>query len=227
MRFVDEVRIRVTSGDGGKGCSSFRREKYIPRGGPDGGDGGKGGDVVLIATRRRTSLLELRGKAWWRSRSGQPGRSRNQTGAHSEDVEIWVPVGTVVLDDETGDVLADLNSDEERWVAARGGDGGRGNARFKTSTNRAPRKSTPGFPGLDRWIRLELRLLADVGLVGLPNAGKSTLISRISAARPKVADYPFTTLVPNLGVVGMGVEGSFVVADVPGLVQGASDGAGL
>ena len=227
MRFIDEATIQVQSGAGGNGCASFRREKYVPFGGPDGGNGGRGGDVVLVATRRRTTLIELRGHALWRARNGTPGGSRMRTGACASHVVIEVPVGTRVFDAETDEVLADLTEDGFRWVAAKGGDGGLGNINFKSSTNRAPRKSTPGFPGEDKRIRLELMLMADVGLLGFPNAGKSTFISRVSAARPRVADYPFTTLAPNLGVVDMGIEGTFVIADIPGLIRGASEGAGL
>lgn len=227
MRFIDETRIRVLSGKGGDGCASFRREKFVPMGGPDGGDGGRGGDVVLQATDRRSTLLELRGHAVWKAEKGQPGQGRQRTGRQGRDRVIEVPVGTRVFDDDTGELLADLTEDGQAAVVARGGDGGKGNMAFKSSTNRAPRKRTLGFPGEERTLRLELLLMADVGLVGFPNAGKSTLISRISAARPRVADYPFTTLTPNLGVVDRGVDGSFVVADVPGLIQGAAEGAGL
>ncbi len=227
MRFIDEARIRVISGSGGNGIVSFRREKFVPFGGPDGGDGGRGGDVVIVATERRSTLQELRGRSLWKAQNGRPGGGREKTGASGASVEVPVPVGTRVIDDETGRVLADLVEDGQRWVAARGGRPGRGNAAFKSSTNRAPRRATPGQPGEDRWLRLELVLMADAGLVGFPNAGKSTFISRVSAARPRIADYPFTTLVPSLGVVDMGVDGSFVVADLPGLVRGAAEGAGL
>ncbi|MCK6502991.1 GTPase ObgE [Myxococcota bacterium] len=227
MRFIDEAVIHVASGRGGDGCSSFRREKFVPLGGPDGGDGGRGGDVVLVATTRRNTLLDLRGHAIWRARSGQPGKGNQRTGGGGEDTEIEVPVGTRVFDVDTDQVLADLTEDGQRWVAARGGRGGMGNASFKSSTNRAPTETTPGGEAEERHLRLELMLMADAGLVGFPNAGKSTLISRISSARPRVADYPFTTLVPNLGVVDMGLDGSYVVADVPGLIQGAAEGAGL
>lgn len=227
MRFIDEATIRIQSGAGGNGCASFRREKYVPFGGPNGGDGGRGGDVVLVATTRRNTLLELRGHAIWRAKNGTHGSGQMKTGACADHIEIEVPVGTRVFDAETDEVLADLTEDGARVVAAKGGKGGLGNIHFKTSTNRAPRKFTPGTPGEERTLRLELMLMADVGLLGFPNAGKSTFISRVSSARPRVADYPFTTLAPNLGVVNMGVDGTFVIADIPGLIRGASEGAGL
>ncbi|MEL6346448.1 MAG: Obg family GTPase CgtA [Myxococcota bacterium] len=227
MRFIDEVTIRVQSGAGGNGCASFRREKFVPFGGPDGGDGGRGGDVALVATLRTNTLLELRGHAIWKARRGAHGSGSRKNGAWADAVEIRVPVGTRVFDAETGDVLMDLVEDGQRWVAAKGGKGGLGNIHFKSSTNRAPRKATPGQPGEERMLRLELMLMADVGLLGFPNAGKSTFISRVSAAKPRIAGYPFTTLTPNLGVVDMGVDGAFVIADIPGLVRGASDGVGL
>ena len=227
MRFIDEATIRIQSGAGGNGSSSFRREKHVPFGGPDGGNGGRGGDVVLVATTRRSSLLELRGHAIWRAKNGQPGRGRACSGACADHVEICVPVGTRVFDNETGEILIDLTADEQRFVAAKGGDGGFGNLHYKSNRNRVPRKFTPGWPGQERSLRLELLLMADIGLLGFPNAGKSTFISRVSAARPRVADYPFTTLTPKLGVVDVGVDGSFVVADIPGLIRGAADGAGL
>jgi GTP-binding protein len=227
MRFIDEIRLHVISGVGGNGCIAFRREKFVPMGGPSGGDGGRGGDVVLVATQGRTTLLELRGKTIWRARRGEHGRGSQQTGACAKHIEITVPVGTRVFDEQTDEVLADLTVDGERWIAAEGGQGGQGNMRFKSATNRAPRKKTPGGPGIERYLRLELMLMADVGLLGFPNAGKSTLIRQISAAKPRVADYPFTTLVPSLGVVDMGFEGTFTVADIPGLIEGASEGTGL
>jgi len=227
MRFIDESLLHVHSGGGGNGCVSFRREKFVPMGGPNGGDGGRGGDVVLIATHRKTTLLELKGKPVWKAKRGEHGRGSQQTGASAKPIEIMVPVGTRVFDAETDEVLADLTADGERWVAAEGGQGGMGNMRFKSSTNRAPRKTTPGGPGIERHLRLELMLMADVGLLGFPNAGKSTLIRHISAAKPRVADYPFTTLVPSLGVVDMGIDGTFTVADIPGLIEGASSGTGL
>lgn len=227
MRFIDETQIHVISGGGGNGCIAFRREKFVPMGGPSGGDGGRGGDVVLLATERRTTLLELRGKTIWRAKRGEHGRGSQQTGACANHIEVMVPVGTRVFDEQTDEVLADLTEDGDRWIAAKGGDGGQGNMRFKSSTNRAPRKKTPGGVPVERVLRLELMLMADVGLLGFPNAGKSTLIRQISAAKPRVADYPFTTLVPSLGVVDMGFDGTFTVADIPGLVEGASDGTGL
>jgi len=227
MRFIDEARFRVLSGKGGDGCVSFRREKFVPLGGPDGGDGGRGGDVVLVATSARNTLMDLRSRAIWRAPDGQRGMGRQRTGRNGESVIIEVPVGTRVFDEDTDEVLADLTANGQRWVSARGGLGGTGNLAFKSATNRTPREFTPGGEAQERHLRLELMLMADVGLVGFPNAGKSTLISRISSARPRVADYPFTTLVPNLGVVDMGIDGSFVVADVPGLIQGAAEGAGL
>ncbi|PNU19431.1 GTPase ObgE [Geothermobacter hydrogeniphilus] len=227
MNFVDEVKINVKAGDGGRGGLSFRREKFIPRGGPDGGDGGDGGNVILRVDPGLGTLLDLRYKIHYKAKNGAPGLSRNMHGKNGEDCVISVPPGTLVYDDDSGELLADLTGRDERIVLLKGGMGGRGNARFATSTNRAPRHFQPGTEGEARRLRLELKLLADVGLVGLPNAGKSTLISAISAARPKIADYPFTTLVPNLGVVGFGGYRSFVVADIPGLIEGASDGQGL
>jgi len=227
VRFIDETRLHVQSGAGGNGCAAFRREKYVPMGGPNGGDGGRGGDVVLVATYRKTTLLDLRGKPVWRAKRGEHGRGSQQTGACAEPVYVHVPVGTRVFDEKTGEVLADLTDDGQEWIAAEGGAGGLGNMHFKTSTNRAPRKTTPGGESVERQLRLELMLMADVGLLGFPNAGKSTLIRHISAAKPRVADYPFTTLVPSLGVVNMGIEGTFTVADIPGLIEGASEGTGL
>ena len=227
MRFIDEAHIRISSGAGGNGCRSFRREKFVAFGGPDGGDGGRGGDVVIVASHRKTTLLELRGKTIWRAKRGEHGRGKQQTGAGGDSTVITVPVGTRVFDDETGEILADLTDDEQHWIAAAGGAGGRGNLFFKSSTNRAPTKTTQGVPGEDKSLRLELMLMADVGLLGFPNAGKSTFISAVSAAKPKIADYPFTTLAPSLGVVKMGLDESFVIADIPGLVEGASDGTGL
>ncbi|MAY79579.1 MAG: GTPase ObgE [Deltaproteobacteria bacterium] len=227
MRFIDETKIFVASGAGGNGCGGFLREKFNAFGGPNGGDGGRGGDIVLVATHRRTTLIELRGKAIWRAERGEHGRGKQQTGAAGKATEIHVPVGTRVFDNDTGEILADLTADQDRWIAAKGGRGGLGNLHFKTSTNRAPKKTTPGGPGEEKNLRLELMLMADVGLLGFPNAGKSTFISRVSAAKPKIADYPFTTLTPSLGVVDMGTDGSFAIADIPGLVEGASDGAGL
>lgn len=227
MKFIDEAKIFVKGGDGGRGCVSFRREKYVPRGGPDGGDGGNGGDVVIRASRGHHTLLDLKFNQHHAAERGSHGSGNNRTGRSGQDVEILVPVGTVVRDAETGEVLADLAADGEEYIAARGGIGGRGNARFATPTRRAPRHAEDGRPGEERRVLLELKLLADVGIIGLPNVGKSTLISRISAARPKIADYPFTTLVPNLGVVRYSDDRSFVVADIPGLIEGAHARTGL
>jgi len=227
MRFVDEAKIYIKSGDGGPGCVSFRREKYVPRGGPDGGDGGTGGDIVAVASRSHRTLLDMKFNQHHVARRGGPGEGSNRTGKSSEDVEIVVPVGTVIRDMETGELLADMIKDGQRAVLARGGIGGKGNARFKTATNQAPRYAQDGLPGEEKTVSLELKLIADVGIVGFPNVGKSTLIARISAARPKIADYPFTTLKPNLGVVRLGDRQTFVVADIPGLIEGAHQGAGL
>jgi GTP-binding protein len=227
VRFLDEVRIIVVSGDGGDGCSSFRREKYIPYGGPDGGDGGRGGDVVFVATRDRNTLLHLKTKPLWEAERGSHGKGKQMTGRSGSSLEVGVPIGTRVFDAETKNLLADLTADGERWIAAEGGSGGLGNLRFKSSTNRTPRNRTPGKPGEERTLDLELMLMADVGLLGFPNAGKSTLVSRLSAARPRIADYPFTTLEPSLGVVDVGGDHSFVMADIPGLIEGSAEGAGL
>ncbi len=227
--FIDEASIRAVGGDGGDGCTSFRREKFVPRGGPDGGDGGRGGDVVLVADRNLSTLIEQRMRRENRAESGAAGRGADCTGRNGEMLEIRVPVGTIVRDAEAGrdsPVLADLSAHGDRFLAARGGRGGRGNARFATPTRQAPDRAERGSPGQIRLLRLSLKLLADVGLVGFPNAGKSTLLGCISGARPRVAAYPFTTLIPNLGVAEVG-ERRFVVADVPGLIEGASDGAGL
>jgi GTP-binding protein len=227
VRFVDEVQIEVRSGAGGKGSSSMRREKWVPFGGPDGGDGGRGGHVVFQADEGLGTLMDLRHRTQWQAGNGDPGGKRLRTGAQGEDLVIRVPVGTIVTDATRGAVLFELTRHGEARVAAEGGRGGLGNTHFKTSTNRAPKTTTPGEPGTTLQLTLELRLMADVGLLGYPNAGKSTLISVISAARPKIADYPFTTLTPNLGVVSMGDSGSFVVADIPGLIEGAAEGKGL
>ncbi len=227
MKFVDEVRIRVKAGDGGNGCVSFRRERYVPKGGPDGGDGGKGGDVILQADSQLSTLLDLSYPQQFRARKGAHGKGKNQTGKNGEDLVIRVPIGTLVHDDETGELLQDLLFEGQQVVVAKGGRGGRGNARFATPTQRAPRHAEKGETGEERWLRLDLKLLADVGLIGFPNTGKSTLLSRISSARPKIGDYPFTTLVPNLGVVYWDEGRSFIVADIPGLIEGASKGAGL
>jgi GTPase len=229
--FVDEVDIHVTAGDGGRGCLSFRREKYVPRGGPDGGDGGHGGSVYIVATPTKNTLVDFRFHPEFKAGRGQHGQGSNRTGQTAEDLEVPVPIGTLVFekDPATGEtrLLADLAEDGRRLLIAQGGRGGRGNARFVSSTNRAPRRTEPGHPGEERRLQLQLKLLADVGFIGFPNAGKSTLISRVSAARPKIADYPFTTLQPNLGVVTLGGDRSFVVADVPGLIEGAHEGHGL
>jgi GTP-binding protein len=227
MKFVDEVRIRVKAGGGGNGCVSFRRERFVPRGGPDGGNGGKGGDVILRADAQLSTLLDLTYPQPFRAQRGSHGKGKDQTGRNGEDLIIRVPVGTLVRDDQMGEVLQDLLFDGQRFVAAVGGRGGRGNAQFTTSTQRAPRHAEKGEKGGELWLRLELKLLADVGLIGYPNVGKSTLLSQISSARPKIADYPFTTLVPNLGVVVIKEHRPFVVADIPGLIEGASSGAGL
>jgi GTP-binding protein len=227
MQFIDEARIRVEAGKGGGGCLSFRREKYVARGGPDGGNGGDGGDVVLIADAALNTLIDFRFQPLYRAGNGRPGSGRNKTGAHGALRRVKVPVGTSVVDEETLVLIGDLAQRGEELVVAHGGRRGLGNTHFKSSTNRAPRQTTPGDPGEQRYLRLQLKLLADVGLLGLPNAGKSTLVSTVSAARPKVADYPFTTLVPNLGVVGVGSDTAFVIADIPGLIEGAAGGAGL
>jgi len=224
--FIDEVRIRVKAGDGGNGCLAFRREKYVPRGGPSGGDGGRGGDVVFVASEHHNTLLHFRFNPEHTAERGRHGEGSNRTGREGASIDVPVPVGTIVYDDETGELLHDFTQSDERFIIARGGKGGRGNQHFATSTHQAPTEHEPGHPGEEKRLRLELKLLADVGLVGFPNAGKSTLISRISAARPKIADYPFTTLEPNLGVVSVGDE-TFVVADIPGLIEGAHLGHGL
>lgn len=227
MKFIDEATITVQSGDGGRGCVSFRREKFVPRGGPDGGDGGRGGDVILLASLRRRTLRQFQFKSVFKARNGGYGQGRQKAGRDADDLIIEVPLGTLVRDAQTGERLCDLTGADDRYVAARGGRGGLGNTRFKSSTNRAPRHAQPGEAGQQRLLKLELRLLADVGLVGLPNAGKSTLITAISAARPKIADYPFTTLNPVLGVIQPEWGEPIVVADIPGLIEGAHDGAGL
>ncbi len=227
MKFFDEARIEVIAGRGGDGCASFRREKFVPRGGPDGGDGGRGGSIYFEADPNLNTLIDFRYTRRFQAENGENGRGSDQYGASGKDLVIRVPVGTVIKDAETGEVLSDLAQPGQRALVARGGRGGLGNLHFKSSTNRAPRQFTRGEPGEHRFLELELRVIADVGLLGLPNAGKSTLIRQISAARPKVADYPFTTLHPNLGVVRTDVDRSFVVADIPGLIEGASEGAGL
>ncbi|MGH7827772.1 MAG: GTPase ObgE [Candidatus Binatia bacterium] len=227
MKFIDEVKIRVIAGDGGRGCVSFRREKFVPRGGPNGGNGGAGGNVLAVADPQLTTLLDLRYQKQYKAGRGQHGMGKDQHGKRGEERIIRVPVGTIVRDAGTGELLADLKTPGEQVIVAVGGRGGKGNAHFVSSTHRGPRFAQPGEPGEDRELAIELRLLADVGIIGLPNSGKSTLISAISAVRPKIADYPFTTLVPNLGVVGYGDGQSFVVADIPGLIEGAHQGLGL
>ena len=225
--FIDEALITVRAGRGGDGICSFRREMFVPRGGPDGGDGGHGGNVILTASHRLTTLLDFRYQKHYQAENGKPGGGSNCTGRTGADVIVTVPVGTVVYDDASGGILADLVADRETVIIAQGGRGGRGNSNFATSTNRTPTRCTQGTQGEEHTLRLELKLLADVGLVGFPNAGKSTLIAAISSARPKIADYPFTTLTPHLGVVRWGSDRSFVVADIPGLIEGAHHGKGL
>src|SRR3989442_3390538 len=225
--FVDEIDIFVKGGDGGAGCVSFRREKYVPRGGPDGGDGGDGGSVWLEADPALTTLLDYHYKRHYHAERGQHGEGSNRHGASGSDLVLRVPLGTVVADRDTGERLGDLTAAGQRILTVRGARGGRGNARFATSTTRAPRRADLGRPGPERWLHLELKLLADVGVIGFPNAGKSTLVSRLSAAKPKIADYPFTTLVPTLGIVRVDVERTFVIADLPGLIPGAAEGKGL
>tara|TARA_B100000900_G_scaffold412650_1_gene434894 strand:- start:196 stop:1395 length:1200 start_codon:yes stop_codon:yes gene_type:complete len=227
MQFIDEATIRVQAGKGGNGCLSFRREKYVERGGPDGGNGGDGGDVLLLADEALNTLIDFRYQPSYQARNGHGGGSRNKTGAAGEAIYVKVPIGTTVVDEDTQEVLGDLSKAGQILRVAAGGGRGLGNAAFKSSTNRAPRRTTPGKPGDIRRLRLQLKLLADVGLLGLPNAGKSTLIGQVSAANPKVADYPFTTLVPSLGVVRIAADASFVMADIPGLIVGAAEGAGL
>ncbi len=227
MKFVDEAKVRVEAGKGGAGCVSFRREKYIAMGGPNGGDGGDGGSVYLVADENLNTLADFRITKVYRAQHGQPGMGRERTGRSGEDCFVPVPVGTVIYDVETGELVGDMTKHEQRLLVAQGGFHGLGNTRYKSSTNRAPRQSTPGTPGEQRELRMELKLLADVGLVGLPNAGKSTLLSVVSAARPKIADYPFTTLHPQVGVVSVGRLRSFTLVDLPGLIEGAASGAGL
>ena len=227
MKFVDEALITVEAGNGGAGCLSFRREKYLPKGGPEGGGGGHGGSVILMADENLNTLIDYRFQPRYRADNGRPGAGRNKTGAGGSDLVLKVPVGTAIYNDETNTLVGEVVADGDVMTVAEGGRGGLGNTRFKSSTNRAPRRTTPGTPGEAYKLRLELRLLADVGLVGLPNAGKSTLISQLSAAKPKIADYPFTTLVPQLGVVSLAPHRNFVIADIPGLISGAAEGAGL
>jgi GTP-binding protein len=227
MKFFDEAKIYVKAGDGGRGCVSFRREKFVPHGGPDGGDGGRGGDVIVTASLSRRTLLDLKYRQHYMAKHGGHGGGSKRTGRGAADVTIVVPVGTIIRDAGTGELLADLTDDGASCIVAQGGIGGRGNARFATSVRQVPRYAQPGIPGQERWITLELKLVADVGIIGLPNVGKSTFISRVSAARPKIADYPFTTLVPHLGVVRLSDQDSFVIADIPGLIEGAHAGLGM
>ena len=227
MHFIDEAIVHVAGGRGGDGCVAFRREKYVPRGGPAGGDGGRGGSVILVGDHNLNTLYPFRHQPHMRAEKGRPGEGSNRSGRSGDDIEVAVPLGTLIYDRDSGEPVGEITADGERLVVAAGGRGGKGNARFSTPTRQTPRFATEGKEGTELSLRLELRLLADVGLVGLPNAGKSTLISRISAARPKVADYPFTTLVPQLGVVERGIDSPFVVADLPGLIAGAAKGAGL
>jgi GTP-binding protein len=227
VKFIDEATITVQSGDGGRGCVSFRREKFVPRGGPDGGDGGKGGDVVLKTTLRKRTLYHFQLKRLFKASNGSHGQGNQKTGKNGQDIVLEIPPGTVVRDAETGEVIKDFTAADQILIVAKGGQGGRGNKRFATATNRAPRYAQPGEPGETHCLKLELKLLADVGLIGFPNAGKSTLISAISSAKPKIAQYPFTTLSPNLGVVETPYSEPFVVADIPGLIEGAHSGAGL
>jgi len=227
MKFIDEAKIYVKAGDGGRGCVSFRREKFVPRGGPDGGNGGRGGDVLVRAESSHRTLLDLKYKQHHVAKHGGHGKGSDRTGKDSPDIVIIVPVGTLVKDAETSELLADLAVEGQSCIVAKGGVGGRGNASFATSTNQAPRYAQEGIKGEERWITLELKLLADVGIIGLPNVGKSTFISKVSAARPRIADYPFTTLVPHLGVVRYGNHETFVIADIPGLIKGAHEGLGM
>jgi len=227
MKFVDEAKIYIKAGHGGRGCVSFRREKFVPRGGPDGGDGGKGGDVIFRATEKHRTLLDFKYRQHHMAKNGGHGSGNNRTGRSAADLEILVPVGTIIKDAETREVLADLSQVDQVFVVAHGGIGGKGNAHFATSTHQTPRFAQEGMDGGERWIFLELKLLADVGIIGFPNAGKSTFISRVSAARPKIADYPFTTLTPHLGVVRHSTAPSFVIADIPGLISGAHEGVGM
>lgn len=225
--FIDKAKIFVKAGDGGNGCVAFHREKFVPMGGPSGGDGGKGGDVILLADKDLHTLMDFKYKKHYKAQRGQNGQGGNKKGKDGEDLIIKVPVGTVVKDAQTGEIIADLVEDGQKVVVAKGGKGGKGNAAFKTATNQVPTKAEPGEEGEERWIELELKLLADIGIIGFPNAGKSTLISALSKARPKIADYPFTTLTPVLGVLQLDVDDFVVLADIPGLIEGASEGVGL
>ncbi len=226
MKFIDEAKILVKAGDGGQGCVSFRREKFIPLGGPDGGNGGRGGDIILITSRSHSTLLDMKYRQHHTAKRGGHGSGKNRTGKDAIDIVLVVPMGTLVKDDATGEILADLTEEGQRFIVAKGGIGGKGNAWFTSSTYQAPRFAQEGMPGDERWVKLELKLLADVGIIGFPNVGKSSFIARVSAARPKIADYPFTTLTPNLGVVKYGNLESFVIADIPGLIEGAHQGLG-
>ena len=226
MKFVDEAKILVKAGDGGQGCVSFRREKFIPHGGPDGGNGGRGGDIILITSRSHSTLLDMKYRQHHTAKRGGHGSGNNRTGKDAIDIVLVVPMGTLVKDDATGEILADLTEEGQRFIVAKGGIGGKGNAWFTSSTYQAPHFAQEGMPGEEHWVKLELKLLADVGIIGLPNVGKSSFIARVSAARPKIADYPFTTLTPNLGVVKYGNLESFVIADIPGLIEGAHQGLG-
>jgi GTPase len=227
MGFLDEVVITVASGDGGKGCVSFRREKFIPKGGPDGGDGGAGGNIIIYATSSLNTLSDFSSKRYFKSQNGRPGKGKHQTGKNGSDVIIKVPLGTMIYDNETKDLLADLVKDDEEILFLEGGIGGKGNAHFTTSTNRAPRFAQDGMPGQKKNIRLTLKYIADIGLIGLPNVGKSTLLSRLTMARPKIDNYPFTTIFPNLGVMEFDSQKRLTIADIPGLIEGASEGKGL
>jgi GTP-binding protein len=226
MKFIDEAKILVKAGDGGQGCVSFRREKFIPHGGPDGGNGGRGGDIILVTSRSHSTLLDMKYRQHHTAKRGGHGSGNNRTGKDAIDIVLVVPMGTLVKDDATGEILADLTEEGQRFIVAKGGIGGKGNAWFTSSTYQAPRFAQEGMPGEEHWVKLELKLLADVGIIGFPNVGKSTFIARVSAARPKIADYPFTTLTPNLGVVKYGNLESFVIADIPGLIEGAHQGLG-
>ncbi len=227
MSFVDEAKFNVKAGDGGNGCISFRREKYVPKGGPNGGDGGRGGDVIIVASDKLHSLIDFRYRSHFKAERGMHGQGKDMHGRKGKDCRMMVPLGSVIKDDETGEVLADLVEDGDSFTAAKGGAGGLGNSHFASGSNRTPRFATKGKGGEDRWLRIELKLIADVGLVGLPNAGKSTLLSKLSAANPKIASYPFTTLEPQLGVLHFPYRDPCIIADIPGLVEGASDGVGL